>query len=333
MADQVRRQREEHQLFNKQQRERFRNRGVMLKAERQASQTAINNTVEGCRQQAAHIGDKLRRRQAELRQRRHSQDLTYELHGRELTKKYSTNGNQQLVRELKAEIEREREEKATVMRNLLKKLKKETDDGIFEVNCERVRRVYAETAHPVVRVSKQNTYVSRRDKAQEVRQLVAKLKRIKEDNDAERVDRAHDIVDEVLQARPRTGYGTGGGGSHAVERPHEMRFVRRAREERRQHQQLEQQQLKQRREQQQREQEEQAEAELTSADDEPTATISSLEQFGGDLLSRMFGWQRKLQPETRARLWQETDTQSPTQAGAGGGECASACSATSEVRL
>ena len=84
-----------------------------------------------------------------LRYKRDLQQEAWETHGRELTEKYSTRGNQEHVRQLKQEIADEKARVGTELRNFLKQAKKDTDDGIHQVNTERVRRVYAETAHPV----------------------------------------------------------------------------------------------------------------------------------------------------------------------------------------
>lgn len=172
----MREEREQNQRFCSEQRERFRQRGVVLREQQRITQATIAANAGSCQQQAARIGDTLRAKQALLRHRRQQQEQAWQQHGHGLTEKYSTSGNQQLVRSLKEAIASEKEEVATEMRTLLKMLKKETDDGIIEVNCERVRRVYAETAHPVIRTQKQTMFTKRCDRAREVRTLVASWK-------------------------------------------------------------------------------------------------------------------------------------------------------------
>ena len=200
-AEQVRGQRTEHQLFLQYQRERFKQRGIMLRGERQAAQAAITGRIDGCRAEAAYVGNVLRSRQAALRERRQEQEQEWAHHGRELTEKYSTQGNQQLVRSLKEEIATEKEAKATEMKRLLKRLKKETDDDIHEVNAERVRRVYAETAHPVIRTSKQNMYVNRLCKADGVRDDVESWKRSRAENESRYISRAHAINEDISRSK------------------------------------------------------------------------------------------------------------------------------------
>ena len=90
----VRAEKEDNQRFMKEQRERFRQRGVMLREQRRHTEAAIANSVESCRQHAAGMGDEQRTRQETLRRRRQIQDRAYEKHGRGLTEKYSTRGNQ-----------------------------------------------------------------------------------------------------------------------------------------------------------------------------------------------------------------------------------------------
>lgn len=227
LAEQVRSERQANEQFILQQRARFRERGAALREERHATQEAIADSTQLCRRQAATTGARQRNHQAALRLRRRDQERTWEEHGRELTQKYSTSGNQEMVRQLKQEIAEERERKATEMKKLLKRLKKETDDGIYEVNCERVRRVYAETAHPVVRTSKQNVYVSRCHQAHDVRLRVAEWKRAKEENALSFLSHA----DSILEGR--------GKGSRAEreavaeQRRHEERQLRRQEAERR----------------------------------------------------------------------------------------------------
>ena len=195
-ANTVRQEKLDNKQFVAEQRERFRQRGQMLRQQRAVTEAAISGVVDRHFQQAASIGDAARHRQAALRSRRHEQDVEYERQGRALTEKYSTRDNQELVRRLKAEIELEREEKATEMRNLLKKLKKETDDTIKEVNHERVRRVYAETAHPVIRIQKQTVAQKRCAMGRQTKKEVAAWKREKQRNEQRYVEWAREIVEE-----------------------------------------------------------------------------------------------------------------------------------------
>jgi len=189
-AAQVRAERDGNTRFLREQRERFRMRGVQLREQRFQTEDAIANSVDRVRRQAADVGEALRQRQHGLRSARGQQQRAWEVHGRGLTEKFSTRGNQERVRTLKADMADERARIATEMRTFLKQAKKETDDDIYEVNCERARRVYAETSHPVIRVSKQTTVFKQWDQAAGVRQHVKTCKQQIRENDRRYLERA-----------------------------------------------------------------------------------------------------------------------------------------------
>jgi hypothetical protein len=196
-ANRVRNERGENKRFVQEQRERFRQRGVALRAERLQTEAAVAGAVDSCHQNARFVGETLRNRQKGLRQRRQMQEKDWERHGRWLTEKYSTRGNQELVRTLKKEVAEEKARVGTELRCFLKQAKKDTDDTIAEVNRERVERVYAETAHPVVRRAKQTIIGGRWDKADNVRMQVAGWRRQMMQNQAEYLERAWTINDST----------------------------------------------------------------------------------------------------------------------------------------
>lgn len=175
-ANQVRWERMQIKRQQQEQREAFRQRGVRLRGERLQTEANIAHSVDTIRQNATALGDNLRLSNQALREKRAILESEWKRHGRDLTEKYSTRGNQELVRHLKKEVADRRMSEATVMRNFLKKAKQETDDTIRQVNRDRVERVYAETAHDVIRVSKQTTVASRWDRADAVRRHKNRLK-------------------------------------------------------------------------------------------------------------------------------------------------------------
>lgn len=192
--------RDEHnqrKAFLKEQKERFRQRGVALREERRQTEANIANSVENVRQSAEAIGDHLRRNQKTLRARRVQQDRDYEDFGRSITEKYSTRGNQETVRQRKAELADEKMTKATEMRILLKRLKKETDDDIMEVNTARVQRVYGDTAHPVIRQSKTTAVAAKWDRADNVRDHVEWCRRQRDAKTAAYIERAKIIKNQA----------------------------------------------------------------------------------------------------------------------------------------
>lgn len=192
-ANQVRWERMQIKRQQQEQREAFRQRGVRLRGERLKTEKAIADSVDAVRQNAALLGDNQRLSNQAMREKRAIQESQWVRHGRELTEKYSTRGNQALVRQLKKEVADQRMAEATVMRNFLKKAKQQTDDSIREVNRDRVERVYAETAHDVIRLSKQTTVAGRWDRADNVRKHKSLWKKALEQNEDEYMKRAMDI--------------------------------------------------------------------------------------------------------------------------------------------
>lgn len=197
-ADAVRREKQERTEFLRHQKERFRKRGADLREERFQTEERIADAIEEQRQQAQAVGDNFRSKQEMLRHKRVVQDKEYEKMGRMLTEKYSTRDNQEKVRSLKAELVDENTRVATEMKTSLKKLKKQTDDNIMEVNTDRCRRVYQDTAHDVIRFSKQQIVANRWDRADDVRDHVALWKEEAKARDEEYVERARRIRDEVV---------------------------------------------------------------------------------------------------------------------------------------
>ena len=197
MASRGREEREERRKQRQQQRERFRQRGITLRGERAQTEAAIADSIHSIRQSAAQTGNTLRSRQEQLRKKRADERVKYEKHGQRLTEKYSTRGNQETVRALKAELAEDKMTKATEMRIALKKAKKDTDDDIMDVNTARVKRVYAETAHPVIRQSKTSVVAGRWDKADALRAQLAKLAEQREENHAAYLERAWAIKEST----------------------------------------------------------------------------------------------------------------------------------------
>ena len=83
---------------------------------------------------------------------------------------------------------------AVEMKTFLKKAKKATDDNIMQVNTDRARRVYTDTAHGVIRFSKQQIVAGRWDRADRVRETVADWKKQAAINDAAYVARGREIA-------------------------------------------------------------------------------------------------------------------------------------------
>lgn len=196
-ANRVRNEREANKRFVEHQKELFKRRGEMLRQERLQTEQAVLVATGRIRDSAQQIGDGKRQELTLLRERRDKIETGWEDHGRALTEKYSTRGNQEKVRRLKQDIADEKARVGTELRNFLKQAKKDTDDDIHRVNTERVQRVYAETAHPVVRRSKQTTVAKRWDKADNVRARVDSWKEQVAANTHAYLEHARQINDKV----------------------------------------------------------------------------------------------------------------------------------------
>ena len=202
-AEASRREREQRKEFIKAQRERVRQHGVGLREQRFQTEDTIADAIEEKRKQAKAIGDAFRTQQEMLRYKRVVQDRAWATHGHELTEKYSTKDNQEKVRALKADLCEVKTKTATEMRNFLKQAKKTTDDDILEVNTDRARRVYTDTAHAVIRLSKQQQVAQRWDGADRVREVVSGWKAEKAANTADYVARARELAAVVNQTEEK----------------------------------------------------------------------------------------------------------------------------------
>ena len=193
-ADEVRKERVQRLAFQQKQKEKVRQRGAMLREQRFQTEESIAEAIGELRENAQHIGNDHREQTEVLRYKRVVQDREYRSHGRALTQKYSTKDNQERVRSLKQEVIDEKTRAAIEMKQFLKQAKKDTDDTIMEVNTDRARRVYQDTAHYVIRFSKQQIVAGRWDSADGVREHVAKWKLQKAANEEEYVERARQLA-------------------------------------------------------------------------------------------------------------------------------------------
>lgn len=196
-ASELRREKDERKAFLEAQRRDLRRRGAALREERFHTEESIADAIEQKREHAQAVGNSLRVNQEMLRFKRVVQDRAYRTAGKKLTEKYSTRDNQDKVRQLKADLCDEKTDAANKMRDFLKRAKKQTDDNIMEVNTDRCRRVYQDTAHNVIRYSKAQTIARRWDRADYVRDEVVKWRAEAKERDDEYVERARAIRDEV----------------------------------------------------------------------------------------------------------------------------------------
>jgi hypothetical protein len=183
--------RAEHSLRQQQlaeQRERFRQRGQMLRAQRTQSQELIKQTLEGCHARAHSLGDRSRAQRDRLRMQRESRAAQWQEHGRQLTAEH-TQLRERLKKTQEDEV-RARTEDAMQLKASLKKLNQLTDDTILLVNTERVQRVKAETGEAVLRHAKQTFLNDRWNRADELRAQMEELRRRQRANEQQYRDHA-----------------------------------------------------------------------------------------------------------------------------------------------
>lgn len=158
----------------REQRERFRLRGQMLREQRLAGRTTVQTTIDDCRAVAQSIGDRSRAKSEHLRQQRKEAEGRWQEHGRGL-QQLDAALRQKIVTDKTAD-EAQRAKEAAALSTALKKLNEEMDDTIFAQNLERANRVKAETSERVIRASKQVFVNDRWNKADELRDSLSKLR-------------------------------------------------------------------------------------------------------------------------------------------------------------
>lgn len=193
--------RAEHNLRQQQlaeQRERFRQRGIMLRAQRAQSQELIKDTIEGCHARAHTLGERSRQQRERLRLQRESRAAQWQEHGRQLTMEHTQ--LRERLRKTQADEVKARTDDATQLKASLKKLNQMTDDTIMMVNTERVQRVKAETGEAVMRHAKQTFLNDRWNRADELRAQMEELRRRQRANEQQYMDHAHQTKQRAKQA-------------------------------------------------------------------------------------------------------------------------------------
>ena len=184
--------RQEHVVRQEQlqeQRERFRQRGAMLRAQR--LQEKDKQAIEDHHNRNSRLGELSRAHQARLRVQREGQQQRWEEHGRQLTEQH-----QQLRARLRKAQEDERvtrTESATSLKKSLKKLNELTDDSILLVNTERATRVKAETGSQVTTHAKLMFLNERWNAADALREQMEALRRRQRQQEQQYLDTAHMI--------------------------------------------------------------------------------------------------------------------------------------------
>ena len=184
--------RQEHYLRQEQlreQRERFKQRGQMLRAQRTQSQEQIKQTIDGCHARAQSLGDRSRAQRDMLRQQREGQQNRWSDHGRELTEQHTQLRNR--LKQTQEDDRMQRTSDASDLKASLKKLNEMTDDTILLVNTERRNRVRAETGEKIIRHAKMTFLNERWNSADELRDQLEQLRRRQRSNEQQYLDHAH----------------------------------------------------------------------------------------------------------------------------------------------
>jgi len=205
-ASAVRAESERRKAEMRQQRERFRQRGQMLKLQREMAQEQVKSSLAGCHAETQRLGNESRVQRERLLKERTDWQSQWQQHGRELTAQHT-----QLRERLKASAEEQRAARtreASELKAALKVLNQQTDDTILAQNVERCTRVKAETSAHVVRASKQTFLEDRWNKADELRESLTRLRARQRRQQQEYLDTAHAIKananakhDEALRER------------------------------------------------------------------------------------------------------------------------------------
>lgn len=182
------------------QRERFRQRGMMLKAQREERQQMIKSTIGELKGQNAAFVSASRERNRQLRDERTAKEQLWKEYGGELTQQHV-----QLRNRLKQTQETNRADARMVaveLKESLKKLNEEKDDSTYKANVARVSRVKHETGTPVVRLAKTSFLDARWNSADDLRAELAKLKERRKENDRQYIQQAH-VVKAAARATSR----------------------------------------------------------------------------------------------------------------------------------
>jgi hypothetical protein len=179
------------------QRERFRQRGQMLRQQRAHNQQVIKSATAGCQERAHGIGGEARSQRTALRAQREGMQQQWEKHGRQLTAQHMA-----LRARLKSSQEdnqKERFKRASELNKMLKKLNEETDKSILAKNSQSAMRVRMETSPEVVRVSKIAFLDHRWQAADELREKMERLRQRQKQQESEYLAQAHAVRDQARQ--------------------------------------------------------------------------------------------------------------------------------------
>ena len=138
-ANAVRAESERRKAEMKAQRERFRQRGQMLRAQREEGQAQIRTALSGCHDDALRLGTEARTQRERLRKEHSEQQAHWKEHGKGLTQQH-----EQLRERLKASAEEskaERQKETQLLRSTLKRLNQQVDDSILAQNQALAMRV------------------------------------------------------------------------------------------------------------------------------------------------------------------------------------------------
>ena len=195
-ASGVRAESEQRRNERRDQLERFRQRGIELKRERELGQEKIKGTVEGCSASALKIGNETREQRERLRKQREAFQQQWREHGKQLTAQHVELHERMRANAKSSRIERSKEAQAFTTN--LRTLSQRAEDSTLQANAEKAAKVKEETSQRVVRRSKQDFVEDNWLAADELRESLGRLRERHRKQEQEYLDRAHMIKANAL---------------------------------------------------------------------------------------------------------------------------------------
>ena len=188
-ASEVRSESEQRKEELRKQRERFRQRGLMLKAQREKSRQQLQKTIQGCNDSNQALGNATRTQREALKKERDARQQKWEEHGRSLHEQHEA-----LRDRLKASAEENRAartKEAEELKEALKRVGQRAEDTILKQKTASAAKVRAATDKEFIRASKQSFIDDRWNSADELRASLTRLRERQARQKAEYIESAH----------------------------------------------------------------------------------------------------------------------------------------------
>jgi hypothetical protein len=185
----VRAERELTQLRMQIQKEQFKERGRMLRERRRKE--AAESSKEAYRQQTVQVGQDIRAQREALRAKREQEQYEWQEYGQDLCKQHST--LREKLRDAATLRQQENRSSAMQMSAELKALTDYRFDDTYARKREMTMSTKAATSSPVIRSAKQSFVNQRWDRADQLRDEMARFRAQRKRNDQEYLEQARAI--------------------------------------------------------------------------------------------------------------------------------------------